>query len=340
MGVRKILQIASLLALSIGARAQFIGYVSPQTVQQTLATAVSCTGTPQVFVVNNLGQTQHYLQVSGLSATKTFTAQLTGVDTAGNFYPISDLAMPGTTGTLVVRGSGYWPKVQASITCALGGTFTASYSGAWATTDVAAGSYLTAQIDKVLWIGVAENANQSAQLQTPFGTGGGEIALVYSAGGAGGSLTVTCQGTVVNYPLATFSLANTTNVQMFQVPDGPCQTISVAYANNGTPGTTNAEYIFSQPGRVSGTATLYKNITTNANTQVKTGPGFLHVVAVSNAGSAETLSFFDGASCAGTSIGATGTVTAGTLIYDVQFFTGLCVTSAGTTPGNFTVSYQ
>jgi hypothetical protein len=335
---------ALVMGFMLGAcQAQFLGYVSPQTETQSFGTQ-TCTGSAQIFSISNLGQTQHYLQFSSITGATQFQAQLYGFDAAGNSYAISDAAFAPGLGHGALLGSGYWAQIKAFVTCSPNtATYVASYTGAWATSNVDAGSYLASQVDKIMFSGSSEASNQlSGLIQTPFGASGGLLLFQYSAAGAGGSLVVGCQGGLAfgTQTIATFTLANTTTLQTFAVPNFPCIDVSVQYNTNGTTGTISAEYELSQPGAFP-LATQYRNISTNASTQVKTGPGVLHLVAVNNIGTAETLTIFDNTSCTGTTIAALSAVSGPESIgYDVQFFTGLCVTSAGTTAGNFTISFQ
>src|SRR6266542_620813 len=166
-----------LVLLSVGgmispARAQFIGYTSPQ----TLATSIACTGSTQTYPINNLGQTQHYLSIANISTgTTQLQAAIQGVDVQGNVFQISDVLELGGSNLGSRQGnltaSGYFPKIQVAITCSPNtGTYSASYSGAWGTFNVNAGAYLTAQIDKVSFSGADATVNQTNIFQTPFGS--------------------------------------------------------------------------------------------------------------------------------------------------------------------------
>jgi hypothetical protein len=335
--------IGTFLVLASLCSAQFIGYVSPQSVQQNLAVNVACTGTAQNFAINNLGQTQHYLQISGVLGANKMQAVIQGFDTQGNVYQISDTLVSAVAGTnLTVQGSGYFARLQASITCfpATTATFTATYSGAWGTFNSNVGAYLQGQVEKLVFNNVQENTGQAAQFFTPFGSSAGQIAFQYSNAGAGGTLTVTCLGISTNFTVETFSLANLATQQIFTVPSWQCPQVTLSYSTNGVSGNVILDYFFAQPGSAS-PAYQYTNITTNASTVAKAGPGFLHSITINNIGTTETLTLFDNTSCAGGKIGTTGTITAQqTLVYDVNFLKGLCVTSAGTSAGDFTVSYQ
>lgn len=86
----------------------------------------------------------------------------------------------------------------------------------------------------------------------------------------------------------------------------------------------------------------YNNISTNTTTTVKSGPGFLHALAVNNPGASETVTLYDNTTNSGTLI-ATITIPAGylgTILYDVKLTTGLTIVTAGTTACNLTVSYR
>lgn len=235
--------------------AQFVGFTSPQTVQQTLATNLACTGTAQNFVVANLGQTQHYLSIANVIGVQKFQAEIDALDNQGNVLRISDIAeLAGivTTRQGTLSGSGYFPVIRASVTCSPGtGTFTASYSGTSSAPNGAAGTYLTAQIDKVNFFQLPANVNQQDNFQTPFGNSAGTIYFQYNTSSvAGGSLSVACNA---NGPAAaTFNfsvtLANTVGLQTFTVGPGPCPFAQVQYISPGGGTTVSAEYIFSVPG--------------------------------------------------------------------------------------------
>jgi hypothetical protein len=331
------------------AQAQFIGYVSPQTVQQTLATAKTCSGAVQTLAINNLGQTQHYLQVASVAGVTSFKAQLVGQDGFGNTYPISDVLMVNGGNQGNVKGSGYFPAIFLQVTCTPNtATYSASYSGAWGTFDSTVGSYLSAQTDKSVFSGLAENANQTLSFQTPFASSAGQISFSYSAGGAGGSINVQCANNQFAGAFAaqvfSATLANTTSPQLFQVGDFPCPTLTLNYVNNGTGGTISAEYGFNQPGQAR-LANQYTHITGTTATVVKATYGVLHTVSI-NTGGAGTVSVFDLASASCTGTPSTNTVavitavaaTLQTFTYDTNLLNGICVKASAAM--DITVSAQ
>jgi len=89
----------------------------------------------------------------------------------------------------------------------------------------------------------------------------------------------------------------------------------------------------------------YKKITTNVCTIVNPSSVQLNAVIVSSPGSAWTIQIFDNASaCSGTAIfGATAVTVpaAATKVeFNVQATNGLAVLTAGTTPGEITVTFR
>jgi hypothetical protein len=237
------------------AHAQYIGNVGLQTTQQTLATTLNCTGAAQVFAVSNLGQTQHYLSIASVTGAQTFQGEIDGIDKQGNVFRISDvleLAGISTTRQGSVSASGYFPKVQVQVTCTpITATFTASYSGSQVTFNNSAGSYLTAQIDKLNFFTAPANVNQQDMVQTPFGSSAGTLYFQYVGSSvANGVLSVLCSTNglaTVTTPFTT-TLANSTITQVFQIPDTACPFATVAYTSPGGGTTVSAEYVFAVPG--------------------------------------------------------------------------------------------
>lgn len=237
-------------------RAQFLGYTSPQTVQQNLATNLPCTGLAQNFPVSNLGQTQHFATLATVSVT-SIQAVIQGIDNQGNVFTISDVASVGGN----VTASGYFPIVRVQVTCfpATTGTFTLSYSGASSTPNVTAGTYLQSQVDKFLFSRVAANADQSISFQTPFGSSSGTLVFQYVTSAiAGSNLAIFCKGNAVVGSFKEFSypLANDTNIQLFNVPASTCPQLQVNYSHGGAATALNLEYIFDPPGLAQGTNQL------------------------------------------------------------------------------------
>ena len=89
----------------------------------------------------------------------------------------------------------------------------------------------------------------------------------------------------------------------------------------------------------------YKKITTDVCTVVQPTSAQLNAIIVSSPGSTWTIQIFDNASaCSGTAIfGATAVAVpaaATKLEFNIQAINGIAVLTAGTTPGELTVTYR
>jgi hypothetical protein len=234
--------------------AQFIGYTSPQTVQQTLASTASCTGAPQIFNVANLGQTQHFATLSVGVTNVSSTLEIDGVDRAGNVTRISDQGFFGSASignAYAVIASGYFPVIQVKAGCQSGGTFTLSYSGASSTFTPSVGFYQVSQIDKEIDANATADFTQA--MQPPYGNSSGWIFISGSFLGSA-SLTVTCDGVSglgLRSPSFVFPLVGTVG-SLIAVPAFPCDAITVAYVHGTTAGgTVSVDYLFNPPAQSS-----------------------------------------------------------------------------------------
>lgn len=334
------------LAVFFGCRpvkAQFVGYTSPQTVQQTLASNVACTGAPQIFTAQNLGQTQHYIYLTANIAVTSITADIEGVDAAGVVYRISDVLMVGTFSQTIpsLTASGYYPKIQIRVICLPSsiGNFTLQYSGASATSNVIAGGYQVAQIDKSLATIASTGASLiSPVFQAPFGVSTGTLYFQYAvaSGATGSTLTVNCypQAFILPAQVYTFALANVTTLQTFAVPQTGCSNINVVYtAGSATTGTYNLDYIFQQEGFGSLSPSSYAHVTTTTATVVKAGPGVLQTLIIGTP-AVGTVTLFDLAPAACTATPSTNVVSVITATVTMnppvsfqatQFNAGICL---------------
>jgi hypothetical protein len=228
--------------------------VSIQPTQQTLAVAgTACTGSAQTFPVNNRNQTQHYATVAVTGAVQ-FSAEIDGLDTAGNVYRLSDVLEAASTNLpLTLTGAGYFPTVRVTVTCSPNtATFALSYSGSQATSNTDAGSYLLGQVDKNLVTGGAASTNVTIpSFQTPFASSHGVLLFqVGIASASGATLTLNCIGnSFSSLHTLIFTLATSIGTQVFPVPDNSCPNMQVSYGSGGTSAAIyNLEYWFFQPG--------------------------------------------------------------------------------------------
>jgi len=266
----------SLAALCFPAslRAQFIGYTTPQTVQQTLATNTSCTGAAQTFAFPNLGQTQHaiimQITVAPMVSSKAF---IEGSTDAISFTRISDELDNINLATLTA--SGYYPLTRANVTCSVGANFSLFYSGTSVTPAQAAGDTLTTLTEKVLLNGQANSAgsNFSSTVRTPYGNLIGTLLVLYTgAGPANSTISVGCtyaSGTTTQF--YSFPIVTTTAVfQTFPLPPFSCTNANVTYTAGGASASKiSIEYLFSPPG-IAPTATPVVIASLSANGALST----------------------------------------------------------------------
>lgn len=341
--------LALLLALSAPAHAQFLGYTSPQTVQQTLATNLPCTGAQQLFTVQNLGQNQHFATITpnGASVVK---AVIEGIDASGFPTLLSDTLVTSAANSETVYGTGYFPIVKISVTCSdTSGFFTLSYSGTSSNAPVISGNYQQSQQVKIAFTSPASQT-RLVFFQTPFGSSDALIQFTYQGGTLSGStLTITCEGSVAGtYGVASFSVANIAGVQIFKIPPNKCPIMDALYTTGGASGATIlGEIIFDQPGTANVEVANYSHITGTTATAVKSSQGVVTSVLVGTP-AAGTISLFDlpAASCVmtpSTNVVAVLTELAATAAQpnpglNLFFAQGICVkASAGM---DFTVGFQ
>jgi hypothetical protein len=254
------------------ARAQ-VTYTIPQTVtQQLAASGTACSGST-IYNVNNLGQTQHFL-IAQASSTTSFSMQIWGVDGNGNASLISDVSQAaGYSSPIILQASGYFPKIQAVVTCQ-GGTYGLTYSGTSGQPVPPVGAYLETQIDKTIFAGVSATLNQVGdQYVTPFGSSAGLLSFIYSngSGSTGGKITVSCLSAEggPNASSFSFTLANNINTQNFVTPDFPCPQFVMGYTSGtGAVGTFSLEYIFTNPGRAAAATAAALNSPINDAAQI------------------------------------------------------------------------
>lgn len=256
-----VLAVVSLAVLfSTEARAQFIGYTSPQGIQQQLATNVNCTGAQQLFTLQNLGQSEHFINAIAFNPMQFMNIWLIGIDSSGNSNQISDtLSLASTFFDLrgSIFSSAVYPQYKVSVTCfPLTSTFSLNYNGTWGGIDPASsgGLYSQYQVDRSIFDGISANVNHSFNILGPTtGRSDGTLYAKYNvASAAGGFIEVGCSASglqgVGNFVVASFSLANTTNIQTFQVPGMACPYLTVLYRNSGAAGTLSVEYFFNKSG--------------------------------------------------------------------------------------------
>lgn len=305
----KLLAMVTLFAwMAVPTRAQFIGYTSPQSVQQTLAPAGTvCTGGAQTFVTQNLGQTQHMAILVFPSSVVSAIMQINATDTSSHTFPISFPVQAGAKFSgvnAIATASGYYPITSVTVTCTAAATFTLTYSGVSSTPPVNGGTPFVSLLDQQVFTGISGGSVQnSVVFQTPFGSSSGMLQFNYaSAAVANSTLTALCVSAAGNAAVLeqfVYSIANTTGVQLFPVPPSSCPFVQVLYANGGAAGLISVGYIFDDQGMIPNpTLGAYTHVTATTATVVKATPGTFLGINV-NTSAAGTLSIFDlpSASC-------------------------------------------
>ena len=84
----------------------------------------------------------------------------------------------------------------------------------------------------------------------------------------------------------------------------------------------------------------FHDFAANGTTTLKTGAGVLHTVTINAVGSGETIQLYDNTTNSGTLIATITPVAGMTYLFDAAFSTGLTVRIAGTTAGDYTVTWK
>jgi hypothetical protein len=254
--IKKIFPLFAMLALlgcsARRAEAQFIGYTSPQTVSQSIATGASCSP-PISQIVPNLGQTVHTVTYTVNNGSEPIFAFIQGSIDGVTFIQISDKSITFPTGS--VSATGYYPFIKVQVSCSNPATkVTVQYSGTSVTpgpnfADVDASYY----IKNIVVNNQPVNAPFTSPLITsPYGNSSGTLALTFSGAAApsGAVLQVTCNSNFAQLP-PSFSLAPTLGTtQFFTVPPFPCENLVLNYNSNNGTGNYTLTYFFNKPGTV------------------------------------------------------------------------------------------
>lgn len=285
--------VAALLLLflfaSPAAWSQDLGNVGLRTVDATLATNTACTGAPQVFSTSNptfqalgfknLGQTQHTISIQGTGTDTTMTAEIDGVDAAGNVYRISDmLRLPAFFSSGSLSGFGRFVNLQVQVTCTPGGTgtFSLTYSGSFTAASPAFGAYQIGQINKIIFQNTSAGTSQQDTIQTPFGNSAGLLFFVVNTSlPAGSTVAVNCQGAEATGTITAFVFTPSTSsgAYIWPVPPGSCPFVLVQYNSGGASAASiRLSYYFNPTGLVTGTY-FYNPSVLGASALVEPGAG-------------------------------------------------------------------
>lgn len=122
---------------------------------------------------------------------------------------------------------------------------------------------------------------------------------------------------------------------------------SLASIDSKTPSLVSGNVPISGAVSITGSVTtvsdayVYKNITGNATTVVKSGAGTLKGIVFNTPGTLSSMVLYDNTSGSGTKIGTINTTLGqNSLSYEVAFTTGLTIVTSGTLAADATVSYK
>jgi len=355
---KRIIKLAALVfalcALPAAARAQFIGYTSPQTVQvvplntvtapvisPTGAGAGTCPATAgNTCAIPNIGQVIHILTytVAGSSAgTTSVDIRLEASNDGVTFFPISDDATDPTQGQ--VYAVGYYPVVRVNLATFSNATsLTASYVGASSVNGPPRGLFNSSQMTrKVAFSNLSKTSVQNALFGAPYGSTSGILVLISNnvLWGVGSQVSVNAEfaGNAQNVALVT--IPNTGSaIWVIPVASVPADSINVQWSPAGSPaGSLNAYYYTypagqnlapsAQPPAVSNSEAVSS---TNASVQVSVTAAFVQasIFSVSARCSAGTagLTIKNGS----TQIWSSGATEVGTTTFRFQWNPGLAST--------------
>jgi hypothetical protein len=348
---------------SAPASGQFVGYTSPQTVNQQIFAGVNtsqtspvatfpCTPTPSCGIPN-IGQSIHYVTVRA-SAARNFRLTLQGSNDGVSWFDMSESSSDaglngGTPGFAGFAASGSFNAYRLNLQVGNGsGTLSVWYAGTSVSNGTTSGNFnQSTQNRRVLALAPNTSLTLTAGQVTqypPAGNTSGTVYFQFQANPcAGGSLIVQSGADSQHLTtIATLVPVNISTLQALPIPSSNAASMAFSYTACGTE-TYDAFMEFSQPGTFNGF--LGTNITTTTATAVKATAGVVHTLTV-NTGGAGTIILFDlaAAGCTGTPATnqkATITATATTLqtfTYDMNFLNGICAKSS--VAMDYTISFQ
>jgi len=239
-----------LVAWAAPARAQFIGYSSPQSVQ---VKAINAATSSQRAIVPNLGQSVHSVTytITGSCAAPVFDLRIEGSNDGVNFFAISQDAVDVPFNPLSqaaqsggVTASGYYPVIAVnlvSFTCPTA-SISVWYSGTSTTLPTNSAIFQQANIGRqTLWQNVPTNtALGSIQISTPFENASGSIWITCSAACPAGMSVAVAALPLVNvvsptsFALSTLSVAASTGWQRFDITNAPTNVLQLTVTGAGT----------------------------------------------------------------------------------------------------------
>jgi hypothetical protein len=268
--LRKLLPLLVLFAMAgvRPARAQFIGYVANQGVNQNVFTNADCSVTLTSGSLNNIGQVGHAVSYTVTSGGPNVQPAIQGSADGATYFQISNNA-PSQPG--IISGVGTYAFLRVRVTGGGAGCrITANYTGSTVATTVnltGSNAQFMYQFNPFVAAAAGTTAN-SANLTPPYGDASGYLVVSYAATGPSGStLAVNAIDgpTGTTNTVATFTLANTAaTAQVFPLPRYAAGSLFLTYTAGGASATTfTVSYYFTYPGQgplatqlVSGSVTI------------------------------------------------------------------------------------
>lgn len=232
---------------------QFIGYSSPQGVVAKPFNAVTTSQTSAI--IQNLGQTIHFLNYSVAGSATLIQIRLEGSYDNSTFFPISDDATDLGQGQILAIG--YYPYVRANLLqcggCGGAVTLTANYSGVSSSPGNPFGLYNPSQqIRKVVFANASEGTTATVTgLVAPYGSSAGILIMFFSvAPPANSTVSVTAHvGGSTATVLDATALPLNSSPEAFFLPASPATTLDVTYTSGGASANTfSLFYLFYPPG--------------------------------------------------------------------------------------------
>lgn len=290
---------------------QFIGYTSPQTVNQSVFSLANCATSPfKSAPLTNVGQSVHIVSfalssVGPLSGANGAAVRIMGSIDNSNFFQLSDDGMSGTNSVLV--GYGSYPFIEIWVVGGTAGcTITAGYAGTSVSPPNNVGNADGTAFGKTIFASQAASGSQTiGSLVTPYGNTSGILMISSVLNGgppAGSSVSVSIPVGTGSETIASFNLDTTNSPQTFVIPPYPAAAYNVTYTSGGASTSRLAVlYIFSKPGSSPVVPICEKtaiiNLAAAGPTQIIAGvPGeTVRVCSVSvSSGTAEAIDFQQG----------------------------------------------
>ena len=249
--------------LAPDAHAQFIGYVSPQTVTKTFTPTVNCAGVgTQTYNVPSVGQTVHFLSYVPIAGTPTTVqAYFQAVDPTNlAVFQISDIGSDPINGG-IVTANGTYARVQIVVNCSGPGTVSVSYFGTSSNSVPSTGLQDQTAYKRLLAYKQDTTSTKTFQVLTPYGNTCGVLQFTYETAIAASTIQVDIapegplspSGTNQSV-LAPTALPNSTTTQFISIPCQPTTKATVTFTTGGAGGSYDLTYLFLKPGVSSGSA--------------------------------------------------------------------------------------